>query len=130
MPQELHLSNPFFFLKPGTEITVPSGAIKNFICPRQKSGRGLLPKIACLQQRSVRRGGVRIYYYQFNIDDEPSTLGFKLFLPDGLTAGDKVVVIWRDQTCAAAVRPQDVEAYKALFMTPALEHYPPEVHKD
>ena len=121
--QDLHLNNPPFELKLGMEIFIPSGVAMYFIRPYRRIGRGSLPKVACLQQAARREGG-SIYSFA----TRPTHRGFKLFLPDDLKAGDRVIVVWKASRSAAAVLSQDFKAYQALYLTPELPLK--ELHKD
>ena len=120
-----HPSHQPFVIKEGGTILVTKEMLLQLQLPKCQPKRGGLPFVVILKR--CKRGRVVLPSARI-------TQGFALFLGDGLRHNQHIPVVWCDRdSSASAVCPEDVEAYKALFMTPELESpstfIPPELEK-
>lgn len=99
MDQGVHLEAKHFKLEPATHIIVPTDIGRRLIKARKTAGSFFLPFLVCLQ----RVAGSDYYCFGKHI-----ARGFKLFVPDGLVAGEVLQIIWVAKHAAMAMRVSEI----------------------
>lgn len=99
MEQGVHLEAKHFKLEPGISIIVPADIGRRLIKARKTAGSFFLPYLVCLQ----RVAGSDYYCFGTKM-----ARGFKLFVPDGLVAGEVLQISWVAKYSAMAIRVSDI----------------------
>lgn len=90
-------------LEEGKKVRIPGGVTKHFVKAQKRRRK---PKDAAVFQpliARVRREGNKISF----MDDKPGRGGFfNIFMPEGVSGGDELYVLWVDPKCACMVTPE------------------------
>lgn len=103
MEQGVHLEAKHFKLEPGISIIVPADIGRRLIKARKTAGSFFLPYLVCLQ----RVAGSDYYCFGTKM-----ARGFKLFVPDGLVAGEVLQISWVAKHSTMAIRVPDISQHE------------------